>query len=108
MAVSQIATTDTPAVTPIKSTLTGPFERNSAGTSFGSNVDVDVIDNTSTATRVIAETTPEAESTIGEATGQEGGNATAVIPLLQHHQSRKSQNLNNRACLIRSKICWVG
>ncbi|WP_158003622.1 autotransporter YapA [Yersinia pestis] len=80
MAVSQIATTDTPAVTPIKSTLTGPFERNSAGTSFGSNVDVDVIDNTSTATRVIAETTPEAESTIGEATGQEGGNATAVIP----------------------------
>ncbi|KNC63122.1 autotransporter outer membrane beta-barrel domain-containing protein [Yersinia pestis] len=78
MAVSQIATTDTPAVTPIKSTLTGPFERNSAGTSFGSNVDV--IDNTSTATRVIAETTPEAESTIGEATGQEGGNATAVIP----------------------------
>ncbi|OVY67604.1 autotransporter outer membrane beta-barrel domain-containing protein [Yersinia pestis subsp. microtus bv. Altaica] len=78
--MSQIATTDTPAVTPIKSTLTGPFERNSAGTSFGSNVDVDVIDNTSTATRVIAETTPEAESTIGEATGQEGGNATAVIP----------------------------
>ncbi|OSZ86114.1 autotransporter outer membrane beta-barrel domain-containing protein [Yersinia pestis subsp. microtus bv. Caucasica] len=76
--MSQIATTDTPAVTPIKSTLTGPFERNSAGTSFGSNVDV--IDNTSTATRVIAETTPEAESTIGEATGQEGGNATAVIP----------------------------
>ncbi|OMK89215.1 autotransporter outer membrane beta-barrel domain-containing protein [Yersinia pestis subsp. microtus bv. Caucasica] len=29
---------------------------------------------------MIAETTPEAESTIGEATGQEGGNATAVIP----------------------------
>ncbi len=80
MAVSQIATTDTPAVTPIKSTLTGPFERNSSGTSFGSNVDVDVIDNTSTPTRVIAETTPEAESTIGEATGQESGNATAVTP----------------------------
>ncbi len=78
MAVSQIATTDTPAVTPIKSTLTGPFERNSAGTSFGSNVDV--IDNTSTPTRVIAETTPEAESPIGEATGQESGNATAVTP----------------------------
>ncbi len=79
MAVSQIATTDIPAaVTPIKSTPTGSFERNSAGTSFGSNVDVDVIDNTSTPTRVIAETTPEAESPIGEATGQESGNATAV------------------------------
>ncbi|VEE71074.1 hypothetical protein [Yersinia pseudotuberculosis] len=81
MAVSQIATTDIPAaVTPIKSTPTGSFERNSAGTSFGSNVDVDVIDNTSTPTRVIAETTPEAESPIGEATGQESGNATAVTP----------------------------